>query len=350
MPTLVWIRRPKSGAGDTGGDSARKAAAAAVPDAAPVISTSAGHAVPPGGPLPAVSSGGKKRKRKRNCAKAATAVKKKSKVASERDLPRVFYKTPTGKLASQTMWAGKRRYIGTFDTPEQASAAYMSVKKDLADAKRSAFGADEVDDAFDEAKKKALESVGVSKKKRLPKGVQKTTAGKFKDMVYWGGKSRYIGTFDTPEQASAAYMSVKKDRDDANLSGLGADEVNAAFDEAIKKAVDAVGASTRKIRPSKGFYKTPTGKLASQIMLGGKQRHIGTFDTPEQASAAYLLVRNDLDDGKLSGLGADEVAALFDAAQKKALKAAGGFVPTKKTSKATLKRASQSVQRPLYTA
>lgn len=27
------------------------------------------------------------------------------------------------------------RYIGTFDTPEQTSAAYMSVKKDLEDAK-----------------------------------------------------------------------------------------------------------------------------------------------------------------------------------------------------------------------
>ena len=48
------------------------------------------------------------------------------------------------------------RYIGTFDTPEQASVAYNSVKNDLEDAKISAFSANAVDAIFDEAKKKAL--------------------------------------------------------------------------------------------------------------------------------------------------------------------------------------------------
>ena len=52
----------------------------------------------------------------------------------------------------------KNRYIGSFDTPEQASAAYMYLflKKDLAGAKLSTLSADEVDAAFVAAKKIAL--------------------------------------------------------------------------------------------------------------------------------------------------------------------------------------------------
>ena len=46
-------------------------------------------------------------------------------------------------------------------------------------------------------------------------------------MTFWGGKSRRIGTFESPEQASVAYVSVRKDIDDAKLSAVGADEVDA---------------------------------------------------------------------------------------------------------------------------
>jgi hypothetical protein len=58
--------------------------------------------------------------------------------------------------------------------------------------------------------------------------------------VRWRGKDRYIGSFDTPEQASAAFMSVKEDLDNARLSDHGADEANAMFDAAKKKALETV--------------------------------------------------------------------------------------------------------------
>ena len=88
---------------------------------------------------------------------------------SKRDLPRGVYKQSFGpSFTAQANWGGKTRFIGTFATPEQASAAYMSVKEDLARVKVSASDAEEVDTAFDEAKTKALETFGgfVRKKKK----------------------------------------------------------------------------------------------------------------------------------------------------------------------------------------
>ena len=72
-------------------------------------------------------------------------------------------------------------------------------------------------------------------------GVYKTLSGKFQARIHFGSKYRHVGTFDTPEQASAAFMSVRKDRDDADLSSFGANELNAAFDAAKVKAVETVG-------------------------------------------------------------------------------------------------------------
>ena len=99
-------------------------------------------------------------------AKGDTKAKKKALEAdsvnatSKRDLPRGVYKQSGTSFTAQANWSGKTRFIGTFATPEQASAAYMSVKEDFARAKVSASGAEEVDAAFDEAKTNALESFG----------------------------------------------------------------------------------------------------------------------------------------------------------------------------------------------
>ena len=333
MPTLVWIRRPESGTGAAAGrDSARKAAAA-IPD--PVVSAATAVSDPAHVALPAVSStrraeGGKKKKRKTNRAEAATTSKKKSKTTSERDLPTGVYKLPSGKYESRIWWDGKNRWIGTFDTPEQASAACASVRKEIDDAELSGLGADEAKATFDEAKKKAVEAVGglIQEKRDLPQGVQKKLSGRFQAKIQWGDKQRNIGTFDTPEQASAAYMSVKKDLDDGNVSTVDAGEVDAMFDAAKTKALEAVGRFVTVTRDlPRGVTKSRSGKFISMTGWGGKKYYIGTFDTPEQASAAYISVKKDLDDANLSSFGSHDVDAIFDAAKKKAQDTFGGFVP-----------------------
>lgn len=58
---------------------------------------------------------------------------------------------------------------------------------------------------------------------------------------------RHIGTFDAPEQASVAHMSVRKDLDDTKLSLCGAGEVNALFDATKKKALETIGGYKRDV-------------------------------------------------------------------------------------------------------
>ena len=64
----------------------------------------------------------------------------------------------------------------------------------------------------DEAAEAATKMKATSKQD-LPTGVRKLRSGKFQARITWGDKHRTIGTFDaTPEQASAAYVSVQKER------------------------------------------------------------------------------------------------------------------------------------------
>jgi len=281
---------------------------------------------------PTVSSR-KKKKRKVNRTNTSTTAKKKSKATSERDLPTGVKKLKSGKLESSIWWGGKKRYIGTFDTAEQAAAARMSVKKDLPVTKLSGIGADEVGAIFDAAKKNVLESLGrVVREKRcqLPRGVCKTPSGKFRSQIKRGGKTRPIGTFDTPEQASAAYLSVRKDFDGANLPALSADEFNVAFDAAQKKALESCGGFVSKKRLPRGVRKVSTGKFESTIWCVCRKRYIGTFDTAEQASDAFMAIKKKLEDAKRSAVCADEVDAIFDAAKKKALESVGKVVREKR--------------------
>ena len=345
MPTLVWRRRPESGVDAAARQGSATRRETAVPDPVVSVSTVPGPVALPVASSKHYSDGGKKEKRKsKPRAEAATAAKKKSKAKFKRDLPTGVQKLRCGKFQAQTTLGGKSRYIGSFDTPEQASAAHVSVRKDLDDANLLAIGADEVDALFDAAQKKAVEAVGgfIPKKRArtserdLPTGVQKLPSGKFRSTILWGDKTRYIGTFDTPEQASAAYLSVQKDRDDAKLSTLGADEVDALFEAAQKKALETVGGFvTRKKRAEgdlpTGVRRSRSGRFSAEIQWGGKTLQIGTFNTPEHASAAFMSMKKDRDDIKLPPHNTEIAAkALFDAAKKKALETVGGFVSEKR--------------------
>ena len=329
MPTLhlVWTHRSESGTSAASAGGREVFPDAVVSDSA--ISAVPDQAVSSGAALPASKQHvdeGKKIKRKKIRAEAAKAVKKKkSKASSERGLPMGVYKLPSGKFQSKMRWGGKERHIGCFDTPEQASAAFMSVRRDRDRASLSVVGADDVDALFYAARKKAVEVMGgcVPEKRELPQGVCKVRSGKFQARIKWGDKNRCIGLFDTSEHASTAYMSIKKDLDAVNLSAVSSDEVDAAFNTAKRKVLKSFGGFPERRELPRGARKTSSGKFQARITLCGKMRYIGSsFDTPEQASAAYMSMKKDLDAAKLSAFGADKVDAIFNAAKKEALEKA----------------------------
>ena len=92
----------------------------------------------------------------------------------------------------------------------------------------------------EEAKKERIsaaieKATGVVREERdLPVGVSMTEDGeRFKVFC----KKRYVGLFDTVEEASAAYQSVKSDLDRVNYSSLSPEAKDIHFGKARDKAL-----------------------------------------------------------------------------------------------------------------
>ena len=276
----------------------------------------------------ASSSSRKKRKRKVNCAKAAQAAKKRSKVTSERDLPTGVTMISTGRFVAKISSGGKLRYIGTFAAPERASAAHLSVKKDLDDAQASTFDPDEVNDVFDAAKTKARELFGWIKKSNPRKGTgfidltgvppqplilknqlgttlyednsrrrpTKEGSSKYTGIYYdakWStwkaqimveGKVRSIGYYDKEEDAAADYARAaykyKKRKENSNVYG----GLNLS---GAPGSLPLIRSPRRAATGFAGVKITRRGKFEARITIGKKLKTLGTFDTPEEAALIY---------------------------------------------------------------
>jgi len=58
-----------------------------------------------------------------------------------------------------------------------------------------------------------------------------TRTGKFKAEIYFNGRARYIGTFETAKEASCSYTSVKTALEEAKRNKPGVD-LNEVFESA----------------------------------------------------------------------------------------------------------------------
>jgi uncharacterized Fe-S cluster-containing radical SAM superfamily protein len=47
-------------------------------------------------------------------------------------------------------------------------------------------------------------------------------------------------------------------------------------------------ATVRSVTGVLGTHRRPSGRYRATLWYGGKSYHLGTFDTPEEAHAAYL--------------------------------------------------------------
>ena len=285
--------------------------------------------------IPGPTDSSRKRKnRKVNRAEASTAAKKKSKADTNRDLPEGVTETSAGNFSALIQWGGISRSIGTFVTPEQASDAFLSVKKDLGNAQISAIGPDEVNEAFVAAKTKAIELFGGIKRgetkrksksgfidltgvppqplilknqlghtlysdnsRRRPtkEGSSKYTGiyydatfSKWKAQIMVEGKVRAIGYYDEEEDAAADYAraAYKYKKRKGNPNDYGGLDLSG-----VPESLPLI----RSERTATGFVgvkkHTQRKKFEARIRIGKKPKTLGSFDTPEEAALIYARAK-----------------------------------------------------------
>jgi len=114
----------------------------------------------------------------------------------------------SGRWGAEIVKGGQKHSLGYFDTPDAAHAAYLAAKRELHEFGEAAKGVDgnlpirEIK-GRQIAAKHGTESgmLGVSYVKK---------SGRWKARINICGKTRYLGCFDTAEEAAEAYLTARK--------------------------------------------------------------------------------------------------------------------------------------------
>ena len=252
-----------------------------------------------------------------------------------------------GKWRAVISVAGKRKHIGYFNAHEEATAAYDFVRGAL-----DVCGLSKMDDGcfavFEVAKSEATEATQLHMQ---PKGISWVKQyQKWKAQICVAGKRKCIAaSFDTPDEAAAAYKIVRKALDECILPAMDGGRL-IVYEAAKAKAIETYVATrtkvaeaacsvsgctkfrqtknngmcrkhflatkeSRSIHETQGYSERPDGKLAAKISVNGTTRNIGSFSTSEEASDAYQLVRGS---DRKRGRDSAELEASFQDARKKA--------------------------------
>ena len=231
--------------------------------------------------------------------------------------PRGITQIPTsGKWTAQIFIAGRTRNIGSFADQTDAVMAFQLVRSEMDQCGLLKMDERRHDD-FEVAKQKAREAVlkaGSAAKsgqrgpykpkssadalKDFP-GVSFVRSGKFQAQLFYNGKTSYIGTFPTAEEAAYARNSVKTAIDaEMDTPEVDLDDV---FESAKAEALEMLritsspeeGVPFTKDASTKwmGVTSKHSGSYQAQIYFNSKREYIGSFTTSEAASFAYTSIR-----------------------------------------------------------
>jgi serine protease inhibitor ecotin len=206
------------------------------------------------------------------------------------------YKSRNKYQASIT-YGGKPHNLGLFDTKEQAGMAYDRFVVDRSTCTEEVSYALNYPKMTVHEREEALKVEPVQQKRGTPNektgliGVCESgkTTPTYSASISYGGKHYRLGIFATKEQAGIAYDRFVVDKS--------TDEVS--FTLNYPKMTDHEREEALKVEPVQQKRGTPnqkTGligvskkgkKYITRIEYGGKQHHLGTFDTKEKAGIAY---------------------------------------------------------------
>ena len=197
-----------------------------------------------------------------------------------------------GKYQAQVREDGKQHHLGSFDTPEEAALHYAryvgAVRAAAETAEARGEGLFTASEARAAAAAEGLELVPSSNPTGF-KGVNKQ-GSKYVSKVKEDGRLRHLGSFTTPQEAALHFArhvgAARAAAEAAEARGKGPQPLTVA------EAKDAAAAEGLVLVPSSnpaGFRGVirDRGKYAAKVREGGKQRHIGTFVTPEEAALHY---------------------------------------------------------------
>jgi len=266
-----------------------------------------------------------------------------------------------GKWMVMIGYQGKQHYIGGFETREQAIAANVTARSKLSATKEFKLTEREIKQNVKLAKEAA--SVGNVRKPGRPKryrpvehttpGVQTTSSGKWIVMISYQGKHRYIGSFDTQDQARSANIAARgklmvteeselTDRAierNVELAKLAAamkiarvsDWVKCTQNTESRPAVKAPAIMAPVSRSDSGTSKsrliksrTPyvyaerSGKWKVEFSYQKKKRYFGSYSTVEEAGLASRVLRKELEESMHLKLSADEIKSNINRAKEAA--------------------------------
>ncbi|KAI4977685.1 hypothetical protein ZWY2020_014239 [Hordeum vulgare] len=190
---------------------------------------------------------------------------------------RLVSKKPTGKCVARIRCpkVGARRYLGGFNTAEEAARAYIAsaVKLPGAVGLKKSPAAGEVSFKGQAGGKAAAAAKSRSRSSSMPA---------FHGVRIWDPAQRaklFLGAFDAAEEADGAF-----DAEAVKLRGAMAKTNLKRQPTVRKKAATRTDAGTK----FRGVHRKPSGKYAAQNRhAGGNSRCLGPFDTAEDAVRAY---------------------------------------------------------------
>ena len=208
------------------------------------------------------------------------------------------------KFEAQAQDCGKRVFLGSFETAEEAATAYARSESGRADAAKllqprpalTAAGAEAIRQAEREGLTLATSSSSNSGYKGVTFKPKERSSKKYKLEVTIGGKKLYLGVFATAEQAALFYARREAGRDTSDLtapplpppppapsSDAGAEAVRRAEREGLTLATSSSSSGY------KGVYYHPEqrGSKKYQLMVsagGGKHVTLGWFAAAEEAA------------------------------------------------------------------